>query len=98
MKKVIFLFTLIFAADAGFAQTKMIAHRSHSGTNKTFTANGSGNLGDIDPPARVQKTDTSKSAKKATTQKSTPKKQTLTKPKVVRKTTAPVKTKTTGNK
>jgi hypothetical protein len=44
---------LLIAGSAGsFAQTKMIAHRSHAGSDETFTAEGSDNFG-LGPTRRI---------------------------------------------
>lgn len=45
MKKILLSVSIIFAATASFAQTKRIEHRSHSGSNKTFTTKGNSNFG-----------------------------------------------------
>lgn len=45
MKKIIVLLIVIFATTQSFAQTKKIEHRSHSGSNKTFTTKGNSNFG-----------------------------------------------------
>ena len=45
MKKIILGTCLVFASITSFAQTKKIEHRSHSGSNKTFTTKGNSNFG-----------------------------------------------------
>ncbi len=35
------------------AQTKIIAHKSHSGKMETFSAKGDGNFGEIEPPMKI---------------------------------------------
>jgi hypothetical protein len=45
MKRISILACIVFLSQASDAQTKKIAHRSHSGTNKTFTAKGESNFG-----------------------------------------------------
>lgn len=45
MKKIILFVCIVFAALTSFAQTKRIEHRSHSGSNKTFTTKGNSNFG-----------------------------------------------------
>jgi hypothetical protein len=55
MKKFFFflLFTIGFAS-LGFAQTKKIAHRSHSGVGKVFASNDDDNYGN--PPIHYKET------------------------------------------
>lgn len=43
--KSIFVIMLMVCTTALFAQTKKIEHRSHSGSNKTFTIKGDSNFG-----------------------------------------------------
>lgn len=45
MKKVILAACIVFTAITSFAQTKRIEHRSHSGSNKTFSTKGNSNFG-----------------------------------------------------
>lgn len=45
MKKIILCACIVFTAITSFAQTKRIEHRSHSGSNKTFTTKGNSNFG-----------------------------------------------------
>lgn len=52
MKKLFLAVIILFAASTCFAQTKMVAHRSHSGKNAGFTINGIDNLGET--PAMVE--------------------------------------------
>lgn len=54
MKKSLITFAVIlFISVSSFAQTKLIAHRSHSGSNATFSAAGLDNFGL--PPGKVEK-------------------------------------------
>ena len=48
MKSIFVLIVMMACASASFAQTKKIEHRSHSGSEKTFTTKGSSNFG-LDP-------------------------------------------------
>lgn len=45
MKPAILFFALILSTSSLFAQTKKIAHRSHSGSDKTFITKGNSNFG-----------------------------------------------------
>jgi len=45
IKSIIFLVTLIVMSSQAFCQTKMIAHKSHSGKAKTFSIKGNDNFG-----------------------------------------------------
>ena len=45
MKKILLCSVLAIASTVAFSQTKLIAHRSHSGSNRTFSINESGNFG-----------------------------------------------------
>ena len=45
MKPVLLIVVCIALSTACFSQTKRIAHRSHSGSNASFTLNGEGNFG-----------------------------------------------------
>jgi hypothetical protein len=47
MKRIFILACIVFICHASDAQTKKIAHRSHSGSNKTFTAKGESNFGGV---------------------------------------------------
>ncbi len=68
MKKLILCVCIIFAATASFAQTKRIEHRSHSGTNKTFTTKGNSNFG-ITPEMKKKKDSAVAKAKDTVVQK-----------------------------
>ena len=46
MKRILFLLLLAGLSTAGFSQTKKIAHRSHSGSNNSFTLAGPDNFGE----------------------------------------------------
>lgn len=50
MKQVLFLLICTTLSVACFSQTKRVAHRSHSGSNSTFTLTGEGNFGDPGEP------------------------------------------------
>jgi hypothetical protein len=45
MKKLSFVLILMCISTICLSQTKKIAHRSHSGSNKTFSIIGAGNFG-----------------------------------------------------
>lgn len=45
MKKIYLLLVGIMVCSISFSQTKKIEHRSHSGSNKTFTTKGNSNFG-----------------------------------------------------
>ncbi len=45
MKKIFMLVLMVCSASILFAQTKKIAHRSHSGSDRTFTIKGESNFG-----------------------------------------------------
>jgi hypothetical protein len=65
MRKIIPCLLLLFCGMGAAAQTKRIAHRSHSGSNSTFSLKGDGNWGQIRPRERYDapkpvKTDTVK--------------------------------------
>lgn len=68
MKKLILCVCIIFAATASFAQTKRIEHRSHSGSNKTFTTRGNSNFG-LTPEMKKKKDSAVAKAKDITAQK-----------------------------
>jgi predicted nucleotidyltransferase len=51
--KVIFLMLAVFLTTGAAAQTKRIAHRSHSGSNQTFNLKGAGNWGEIYMPREI---------------------------------------------
>jgi hypothetical protein len=55
MKRFLVLFVLAGFSTAGFSQTKMIAHRSHSGSNSTFTLAGPDNFGETPEMAEARK-------------------------------------------
>jgi hypothetical protein len=55
MKRSLLLFALAGFSTAGFSQTKMIAHRSHSGSNSTFTLAGPDNFGETPEMAEARK-------------------------------------------
>ena len=55
MKRLLLLFVLAGFSTAGFSQTKMIAHRSHSGSNSTFTLAGPDNFGETPEMAAARK-------------------------------------------
>ncbi len=70
MKRVFLLIVLAAVSSVGFAQTKRIAHRSHSGANRTFSLNGIDNFGTT--PEMIKKQQEAKAkadsiAKKAVT-------------------------------
>ena len=110
MKKIIATTSVfLFVASAGvMAQTKMIAHRSHSGKNHTFNTSAHGNLGlryDIEekkkePAAKKIKTDSVSTSKSnngtVVKQKTTAAKaDSLKKPVVIRKQKTTTKIKKT---
>jgi len=68
MKKIILLASIVFAATASFSQTKRIEHRSHSGSNKTFTTKGDSNFG-ITPEMKKKKDTATIKAKDTVVQK-----------------------------
>lgn len=45
MKRIFILACIVFLCQMSNAQTKKIAHRSHSGSNKAFMINGESNFG-----------------------------------------------------
>lgn len=49
MKKILFVFIGIVLGTSAFAQTKRIAHYSHSGSSATFRIDGDGSYGEVDP-------------------------------------------------
>ncbi len=49
------LFVLTGFSLAGYSQTKMIAHRSHSGSNSSFTLAGPDNFGETPEMAEARK-------------------------------------------
>ena len=49
MKKILFVFIGIVLGTTVFAQTKRIAHYSHSGSSASFRIDGDGNYGEVDP-------------------------------------------------
>jgi hypothetical protein len=55
MKRLFLLFALAGLSTAGYSQTKMIAHRSHSGSNSTFTLAGPDNFGETPEMAEARK-------------------------------------------
>jgi len=55
MKRFLLLFVLAGLSTVGFSQTKKIAHRSHSGSNSTFTLAGPDNFGDTPEMAEARK-------------------------------------------
>ncbi|MEO6611416.1 MAG: hypothetical protein ABIT05_04765 [Chitinophagaceae bacterium] len=55
MKRFLLLFVLAGLSATGFSQTKMIAHRSHSGSNSTFTLAGPDNFGETPEMAEARK-------------------------------------------
>lgn len=46
--KTFFFLLLLLACTPAFAQTKLVAHRSHGGSNATFTAREAGNFGEYE--------------------------------------------------
>src|SRR5690606_27095393 len=46
------LLLVIVAAAPAFAQTKMVAHKSHSGSAETFSVRGAGNFGETEEMRR----------------------------------------------
>lgn len=83
MKKIILLLVVVFAASQAFAQTKRIEHRSHSGSNKTFTTKGNSNFGIT--PEMKKKRDSVATKAKDTLAKKADTVQTTKKKKVVKK-------------
>lgn len=83
MKKIILLLVVVFAASQAFAQTKRIEHRSHSGSNKTFTTKGNSNFGIT--PEMKKKRDSVATKAKDTLAKKADIVQTTKKKKVVKK-------------
>lgn len=64
MKKIYLLFVGVIIYSVSFSQTKKIEHRSHSGTNKTFTTKGNSNFGlPPDYQEKKKKTDSLRKAK-----------------------------------
>lgn len=47
------LFPLLLCFGVTFGQTKMIAHKSHSGTPLEFNPVGQGNFGLVEPPPHL---------------------------------------------
>lgn len=68
MKKIILCACIVFTAITSFAQTKRIEHRSHSGSNKTFTTKGNSNFG-ITPEMKKKKESTTVKVKDTVVQK-----------------------------
>lgn len=83
MKKIILLLVVVFAASQAFAQTKRIEHRSHSGSNKTFTTKGNSNFGIT--PEMKKKRDSADAKAKDTLAKKADTVQTTKKKKAVKK-------------
>jgi hypothetical protein len=83
MKKIILLLVIVFAASQAFAQTKRIEHRSHSGSNKTFTTKGNSNFGLS--PEIIKKRDSTAAKAKDTLAKKADTVQTTKKKKAVKK-------------
>lgn len=48
-KKILFFLAVSAFSHSGYAQTKLIAHRSHSGSDQNFSLESPDNLGNIDP-------------------------------------------------
>lgn len=70
MKKLILVFIVVSAFTLNVsAQTKKIAHRSHSGKNRSFTINGEDNFGGPGPSAHKPKVITDSNTKTKDTSK-----------------------------
>lgn len=97
MKKLTLVFTVIaaFALNAS-AQTKKIAHRSHSGKNTSFTINGEDNFGGPGPSSTKAKVVTDSNTKTKDTSKI--KKTDLPRPKLCKRCARKAKQKTTNKK
>lgn len=87
MKKITLLILLILIGYISFAQTKKVEHRSHGGSNKTFTTKSSSNFG-LPPNYKEERKRMDSLRKAKELQDSIAKKQqadSLAKPKVKRK-------------